>query len=152
MPAPMTSDSASRGWIDAASSRSGSERNQSPRAGEQRLEELEAGLGLVVQARHEDRAVGRDLAARERRPEQVRREHERPVRVRLVEQVVEQLGHAELVVHPPLLLAQPQRRAGDDRGVERGALGAGRGDHGREAAHRDAVAPSVPRAGTRWPR
>ena len=96
------------------------------RSGEDRLEDVEPRLGLVVEARHQDRALRRDLAARERGPEEVRREDERAVGVRLVEQVVEELGQPEVVVHPAFLLAHPQRRAGDDRGVERRPLGARR--------------------------
>ena len=115
--------------------------------GEEGPEQLEARLGLVVQARHEDRAVRCDLPARERRPEQVRREHECAVRLRVVEQEVEQVGQAEVVVHPPLLVGQAQGRAGDDRGVERGPLGARGGDHRREAVQHDAV---VHLLGARW--
>ena len=72
-------------------------------------------LGLVVEARHQDRALGDDLAARERRPEQVRREHQRAVLVAAVEQVMEEVGHAKVVVHPTLLLGDRQRLSGEDR-------------------------------------
>ena len=44
-----------------ASAASGSERNHTPCAGEERREERKPSLGLVVEARHEDRALRHDL-------------------------------------------------------------------------------------------
>ena len=140
IPEPMTSDVGEAG-VD----RRGEvalrlrEEPDAARSGEDRLEDVETGLGLVVEARHEDGAFRCDLTAGERGPEEVRREDERAVRVRLVEQVVEQLGEPEIVVHPAFLVAHPQRRPGDDRGVERGAFGARRGDHRGEPADGHAV-------------
>ena len=116
---------------------SGSDRNHTPRA------PLKSGAKSGSRAsgsscRHGIRIVrsGADLTARERRPEHVGGEHERAVTVAVVEQVVEQLGDAQVVVHPTLLLGDRQRVAGQDAGVQRGALDTRRVDDGGEAPDR----------------
>ena len=62
----------------------------------------------------------KDLPARVRGPEQVRREDNRSVIGSMVEQEVEQVGHPHVVVHPALLLDDRERLSRDDAGVERG--------------------------------
>ena len=84
-----------------ASRCSGSERNQTAAdRGERGADDGKPRVRLVVQARHHDRALGGDLGAVDRRPEQVRRQHDGVVAPRLGEQVEVQLGHAEPTVHP----------------------------------------------------
>jgi hypothetical protein len=75
---------------------------------------------LVVQARHHDRALGGDLGAVDRRPEQVRRQHDDVVAPRLGEQVKVQLGHAESAVHPGNLRRRAQLLAALDALFEAG--------------------------------
>jgi glycosyltransferase involved in cell wall biosynthesis len=88
-----------------------------------------------MEARHQNRALGHDLTARERRPEHVRREHQRPVLVAAVEQVMEEIGDAKVVVDPALLLGDRQRLSGEDARVERRPFDPRRVDDGLEPPH-----------------
>ena len=111
-----------------------------PEAGhavEQRLEQLEAGLGLVVQARPQDGALGGDQPAGEAGPEQVGRHHDGVVVLPPVQQGVEQLGHPEPVVHPRLLLPQGGLLAQGQALGHHGPGLARRVVHHREAVHGD---------------
>ena len=79
------------GAMSCASWCSGSDRNHRPRhVGEHRAEHLESCVRLVVQARHDDRALGYDRRAGDRCPEEVRRQDHRVVAVGVDDEVVEQ--------------------------------------------------------------
>ena len=105
------------------------------RTGEQRAEELERGLGFVVQARLEDRPLRADHPARERGPEQVRREHQRAVLRGVAQQVVVELRHPQVVVHPSLLFIEADALTSQDRRFDRLSFLPGRVEHGGEPAY-----------------
>jgi hypothetical protein len=63
----------------------------------------------------------------------------------VVEQVVEQLGDPQVVVHPSLLLDQVHALAGKDGRPDRSSIGPGRVDDRGEAAHHDLAVLLGPR-------
>ena len=107
--------------------------------GEHGIEDLEPGVGLVVQARHHDRALGHDRRAGHGRPEQVRREDHRVVAVGVHDEVAEQAGNAEQPVEPRELVGERDRRARLNARLDARAGPAGFGALHEEAVHDDTV-------------
>jgi hypothetical protein len=106
--------------------------------GQHRLEQVEVGVRLVVQAGPQHAAGRSDLRTGERHPEQVWGEHQRPVVLGVVEQVVVQLRHPHATVHPALLCLDGQSVAGQDRLFVPSPFGGGC-EHGREPPDQQAI-------------
>ncbi len=105
---------------------------------EDRLQHVERRVRLVVQARHDDRALGRDRRARDRRPEQVRRQDHRVVPLGVQNEMVEQLRDPEQAVDPRELIGVGDHLARLDAGLDTVAGAVRRRALDREAVHRDA--------------
>ena len=108
------------------------------RGGQGVANDVDARVALVVETRHDDGALGHGSDARQRGPEQVRREHHGVVARAVGHEVVEQLRAAEVEPEPPDLLVG----RGDAPGLDQ-VLGPVRHPrviaHGREPPHQHPV-------------